>query len=66
MLNQSQKLLVSTEYTDKTSIIYLGFKNLNFNLVLPVFIIDSPLPFIVGTICFGLSYLYRKSKPKLK
>ena len=49
---------------DKNSIIYVGFKNYNFNIVLPVFITESPIPFILGLVGFGLAYLYRKKIAK--
>ena len=49
---------------DKNSIIYVGFKNYNFNIVLPVFITESPLPFLLGLVGFGLAYLYRYKKAK--
>ena len=65
-LSKSQKLLLSSEYTDKSSVIYLGFKNVNFNIVFPVFVTESPIPFLLGVIGFGLAYLYRKKAQKSK
>ena len=65
-LTHTQKIVVSSEYVDRTSVVYLGFKNYNFNFIVPVFITDSPIPIIFGAACFGLAYLYRKSRPKYK
>ena len=44
--------------------IYLGYKNVNFNLSFPIFLIESPIPFLLGVIGFGLAFLYKKKKSK--
>jgi len=63
-LTPTQKVVISSEYVDKTSVIYLGFKNYNFNFIVPIAFTDSPLPLIFGAVCFGLTYLYRKTRSK--
>ena len=51
---------MSIEYKNKASILSLGYKNPTLNFVLPVLLVDSPVPAIVSGVLYLLGYLFRK------
>lgn len=60
LITQTEKLIVSTEYSDGKSIFYFGFKNLNFNFIFPFFAVEGPAPLVIATAAFALTYLYKR------
>jgi hypothetical protein len=52
--------LLSMEYKNSASILSLGYKNPTLNFVLPVLLVDSPVPAIVSGVLYVLGYLFRK------
>ena len=55
---------LSCEYKNNSSIIYIGYKNPTLNLVVPVCVIDNPIPIIISAVTYIFGYLSRnKNKP---
>lgn len=53
-------LLVSTETTDSKSVLYLGYRNPSFNLIVPVYVSNNILPALIGAIIFVAGYGLKK------
>lgn len=62
LLNKSEKLVISTEYSEGKSVFYLGFKNLNFNFIFPFFAVDGPVPVLLAVAAQSFAFFYRRYK----
>lgn len=51
---------MSSEWSEGRTILYLGFRNLNFNISFPVASIDSPIPAILALVAFAASVFFTK------
>jgi hypothetical protein len=60
LVTKSEKIIISSEYSEGKSVFYLGFKNLNFNFIFPFLAVDGVIPVIAGVAAYGLAYLYKR------
>jgi len=50
---------VCSEFEGNRSVVYVGYKNAGFNLVLPVIVTGSPLPFILSLATVAAGYVWK-------
>jgi hypothetical protein len=41
-------------------VLYLGFKNLNFNFIFPIFVVENSIPTILGVLGYCAVFAWRK------
>ena len=40
--------------------LYLGFKNLNFNFIFPIFVVENSIPTVLGVLGYCAVFAWRK------